>query len=97
MVQAMAPGCALRPIVAGGKIDNMGIVTRLIARLVLAMLLLPLSGALFVLLVAVATSQGGRPAVYQLVIVWMIVYAFIGVYWILLWRNLVRWTRERKR
>ena len=96
MIKSMATGFALRPIGAGGKVGTMGIMTRLIARLVLAMLILPLSGALFVLLVTVVTSQGA-PEVYQLVIVWMIVYAFIAVYWILLWCNLVRWTRERKR
>ena len=71
--------------------------TRLVARLVLAMLILPMSGALLVLLVTVFALQGGRPEVYRIVIVWLIVYAFIATYWVLLWRNLVRWTHVRKR
>lgn len=93
----MAAAFDLRPIGAGGKVDNMGIMTRLIARLILAMLILPLSGALFVLLMAVITSQGGPPEVYPLAIVWVIVYVFIAVYWVLLWCNLVCWTRDRTR
>ena len=91
----MAAALHLRPIGAGGRVDNMGIMTRLIARLILAMLILPLSGALFVLLMAVITSQGGPPEVYPLAIVWVIVYVFIAVYWVLLWCNLVCWTRDR--
>jgi len=82
---------------AGGKVDNMGIMTRLVARLILAMLILPLSGSLFVLLIAVIASQGGPPEVYQLAIVWVIVYVFIAVYWVLLWCNLVCWTHDRMR
>ena len=93
----MAAAFDLRPIGAGGKVDNMGIMTRLIARLILAMLILPLSGALFVLLMAVITSQGGPPEVYELAIMWVIVYVFIAVYWVLLWCNIVCWTRDRMR
>lgn len=97
MIRALAAAFDLRPIGAGRKIANMGVMTRLIARLILAMLILPLSGSLFVLLMAVITSQGGPPEVYQLVIVWVIVYVFIAVYWVLLWYNLVRWTHDRTR
>lgn len=75
----------------------MGIMTRLIARLILAMLILPLSGVLFILLIVMVTWHGGPPPVHHLAFVWVFMYAFIATYWILLWYSLVRWTRDRKR
>jgi hypothetical protein len=69
--------------------------TRLIARLVLAMLILPLSGTVFVLFVAAFAARGGPPHPLALVGMWAGVYGFIGAYWVLLWRGLVRWTRQR--
>ena len=70
--------------------------TRLIARLVLAMLTLPLTGAVFVLCMAVLATRGTAPAALELVSMWVVVYAFVAVYWVLLWRSMVRWTPERK-
>src|SRR3954462_14321334 len=69
-----------------------------IARLILAMLILPATGAVFVLtfLAVLARSGGGAPpSVWAVLIVWMVVYTFVATYWILLWRSTVRWTRER--
>ncbi|HUT94525.1 MAG TPA: hypothetical protein VMY37_34030, partial [Thermoguttaceae bacterium] len=71
--------------------------TRLIARLILAMLLLPLSGAIVVLFFGLFASRGSQPAAYELVFMWLVVDAFIGVYWLLLWRDMVRWTPKRTR
>jgi hypothetical protein len=70
--------------------------TRLIARLVLAMLLLPITGAvvLFNLLLLVAGS-GGPPPASRVLLLWAITYTVVGTYWILLWRGVVRWTRRR--
>ena len=70
--------------------------TRLIARLVLAMLILPLSGALFVLFVGAIAARGGPPEIMDLVLMWGVLYAFIGVYWVLIWKGLVRWTLQRR-
>ncbi len=69
--------------------------TRLVARLVLAMLLLPLTGTLVVLSM-VAIAPTGPPQALPLVGMWAFVYAFVGTYWILLWRAVVRWNPARK-
>jgi len=72
--------------------------TATIARLILAMLILPATGAVFLLtfLAVLARSRsGGPPSTWAVLIVWMIVYSFVATYWILLWRSTVRWTRSR--
>jgi hypothetical protein len=70
--------------------------TRLIARLILAMLLLPLTGTVFVMFMAAFASEGGPQTPWSVLGMWATVYAFVGVYWVLLWRAVVRWTRKRK-
>lgn len=71
--------------------------TQTVARLVLAMLLLPATGAVFIILflVILRPLQGAGPGVPQLLLLWFILYLFIGVYWVLLWRTAVRWTPRR--
>jgi len=59
------------------------------------MLILPVTGALFVLLFSALIGGGGPPGVATLVGIWVIIYAFIGAYWVLLWRSAIRWTRQR--
>jgi hypothetical protein len=74
--------------------------TATIARLILAMLILPATGAVFLLaFVAVLARSSGRgpPGTLDVLILWMIVYTFVATYWILLWRSTVRWTRARAR
>ena len=74
--------------------------TATIARLILAMLILPVTGAVFLLgFVAVVARASGRgpPSVWDVGLLWMVVYAFVATYWILLWRSTVRWTRARVR
>jgi DNA-directed RNA polymerase subunit RPC12/RpoP len=70
--------------------------TKLVARLVLAMLILPLSGTAFVLSLGVMVARGGPPLWYDALAVWVVVYIFVGVYWILLWRSLITWTPRRR-
>jgi hypothetical protein len=70
--------------------------TRLIARLVLAMLILPLTGAVFVLALGAFVGRSGPPAPAAIAIIWAVVYTFVATYWVLLWRDLVRWNRARK-
>jgi len=70
--------------------------TRLIARLVLAMMILPLSGTVFVLFLGLLALRPSGPTVDGLAMTWLAVYAFIAIYWIALWRSMIRWTRERK-
>ncbi|MGH7179951.1 MAG: hypothetical protein ACREJC_21420 [Tepidisphaeraceae bacterium] len=66
--------------------------TRLLARLVLAMLLLPISGSILVLgLVLSAATGRGEPSLLFVVCVWTTVYAFIAIYWIALWSGIIQW------
>src|SRR3954451_22131240 len=74
--------------------------TATIARLILAMLILPATGAVFLLaFVAVLARSSGRgpPTMVDVAVLWMIVYTFVSAYWILLWRSTVKWTRARVR
>ncbi|HEX8521534.1 MAG TPA: hypothetical protein VF669_04700 [Tepidisphaeraceae bacterium] len=70
--------------------------TRTVARLILAMLLLPCTGAVFLLLfLAFIPMSGGPPAVWRLLMMWGALYLFVAVYWIVLWRDMVPWNRRR--
>ena len=71
--------------------------TRTVARLILAMLLLPCTGAVFILLFMLLFGNiaSGPPPVDRLLWMWTALYLFIGVYWILLWRDMVPWNRRR--
>ena len=70
--------------------------TRTVARLILAMLILPCTGAVFLLLVlAFLVPAGGPPAVGRLLLVWFLLYAFVGAYWVVLWWDMVQWNRRR--
>ena len=71
-----------------------------IVRLILAMLILPVTGAVFLLaFVAVLARSSGRgpPSISAVLMLWMGVYTFVATYWILLWRSTVKWTRARVR
>jgi heme A synthase len=70
--------------------------TQLVARLILAMLILPVTGAVFILLfVLLVVPSPGAPEAARIVALWSLVYLFVGAYWALLWRSSVRWTRSR--
>ena len=70
--------------------------TRTVARLILAMLLLPCTGAVFLLLFLVRRRPAaGPPAVGRLLLMWGLLYAFVGAYWVVLWRDMVTWNRRR--
>ena len=70
--------------------------TKLIARLILAMLILPVSASLFVFGFAAIISQStGAPSSLSIVLLYLGLYTFVATYWILLWRTMIRWTRER--
>jgi hypothetical protein len=70
--------------------------TSIIARLVLAMLILPVTCVVFIILfVVVARPLAGQPSLLKLLLMWAILYAFVGSYWTLLWGGTVRWTRQR--
>ena len=69
--------------------------TATMARLVLAMLLLPATGAVFLLTFFAVVRPFGPPGLGRISFVWMIVYSFVGAYWVLLWRSEVRWNGRR--
>ena len=74
--------------------------TATIARLILAMLILPATGAVFILtfIAFVARSGGpGPPTLGAVAMLWAVVYAFVATYWIVLWRTTVKWTAARVR
>ena len=71
--------------------------TRTVARLILAMLLLPSTGAVLLLLF-LALFPGpdvGPPPVARLLLMWFLLYFFVGAYWIILWHDMVLWNRRR--
>jgi hypothetical protein len=75
-------------------------VTTVIARLILAMLILPASMVVFLLgfIIVVALASGRGPiSAGGMAVLWTVVYSFIATYWLLLWRSSVRWTRARVR
>jgi hypothetical protein len=49
------------------------------------------------LISVVVGMGGGPPPIAGLVVLWVIIYVFIAAYWILLWREVVRWTPPRVR
>ena len=71
--------------------------TRTVARLILAMLLLPCTGVVFLLLMLalVVPRANGPPDVGRLMVVWSLLYVFVGAYWVVLWRDMVPWSRRR--
>ncbi len=74
--------------------------THLVARLILSMLALPATGALVLLLLGAllaSAGPGGPPPPEFAVAMWAVVYLFIGLYWVFLWRPMVRWTPSRLR
>lgn len=70
--------------------------TQLIARLVLAMLLLPFALLIFGGGMAVVASLGPGPPAGGFLITWIVTAIFVVVYWIGLWRSSVNWTQKRQ-
>jgi hypothetical protein len=69
--------------------------SRLVARLILAMLLLPITGAILLLFFILFVANNGPPGIEALLAMWAFTYVVIGGYWLTLWRDQVRWTPPR--
>src|SRR5581483_7461573 len=69
--------------------------TTTIVRLILAMLILPATGAVFLLGFVAVIPRGGPPSILSLIVLWGIVFSFDAVYWLLLWHRMIRWTNLR--
>ncbi|MCG3125239.1 MAG: hypothetical protein CHACPFDD_00055 [Phycisphaerae bacterium] len=69
--------------------------TRLVARILLAMLIVPICGAVVVGFVALWMTRNRPPTAFGFLGMWFTVYAVVGAYWLLLWYRSVRWTAVR--
>jgi len=72
--------------------------SKLIARLILAMLTLPLAGTVFLITLvplAVTTTTGGPDALVAFY-TWLATYTFVVIYWYFIWRDGIAWTRQRR-
>ena len=69
--------------------------TKLVARLILAMLILPIAVAVFLFMAFAVFPNTGPPGALSISLMWLVEYAVIATYWVLLWRSSVRWTKER--
>ncbi|MCB9853406.1 MAG: hypothetical protein H6819_09955 [Phycisphaerales bacterium] len=69
--------------------------TQIIARLVLAMLILPFAMIIMATAFAVDVAIAGRPEFEGILVGWIITDLFVVVYWIAIWRSSIRWTQRR--
>jgi fucose permease len=70
--------------------------THLLARIMLALLMLPIGAMVYVLTVVVMFSAIGYSGqVVPFVVADLLTGAFVAVYWTILWRRTVRWTPQR--
>ena len=58
------------------------------------MLLMPLTAVVVILTFLILAPKSG-PSAITVLSMWSLVYIFIGLYWVLLWRDVVRWTPAR--
>ena len=69
--------------------------TQTVARLLLSMLLIPMSMGLFVVVFAIQVQPSVRAPVGPIILAWVAVYIFVGAGWIMIWRSAVKWTPRR--
>jgi fucose permease len=67
--------------------------SRLIARILLAILMFPLAAILHLIVYIMTWDLGQDPM--SIVVSLLATSVFVGAYWTLLWRGSVRWTRRR--
>ena len=70
--------------------------TKLIVRLILSTMLLPLAVVLFIGMMLVASLMTRSPGVGLIIFIFAVEFFFISIYWYLLWRPVVHWTPRRK-
>jgi hypothetical protein len=71
--------------------------SRLLARIMIALLMLPLAAALYAMVIMwlVVAVFNYRHEVATFITAGLVTWVFVAVYWVLLWRGTVRWTRRR--
>jgi hypothetical protein len=72
-------------------------VSRLLSKIMLALLMLPMAGVVYILtiMILIDTVYGYSSDVAPFIFTSLIVWTFIAAYWTLLWGRTVRWTRHR--
>jgi hypothetical protein len=70
-------------------------VTRIIARLILAMLLLPFAGVVLLVGFGMSAMIGGTTGGREMLIAWIVTDIFVVVYWVGIWRAGIVWTSKR--
>jgi hypothetical protein len=72
-------------------------VSRLLARIMLALLMLPLAAMIYIFIALVFIELVSRRAdVVAFLLADVVTAAFVTIYWLRLWRGTVRWTPERR-
>lgn len=71
--------------------------SQLVARLLLAVMIFPLSVLVLVVTGFLTALGSPGPTVPIFVAAWLAAYLFIWLYWTWVWRDLVRWTPARRR
>ena len=71
--------------------------TKLIVRLILSTMLLPLAVVLFIGMTVVMSQMTRGPGPWVLLFIWIIEFLFISIYWYVLWKPVVNWTPSRRR
>jgi hypothetical protein len=69
--------------------------SHLVSRIMLAIFMLPLAAMVYVL-VGIWSEDYHAPEVVQFALAGLVMWAFVAVYWLLLWWKLVVWTARRR-
>jgi hypothetical protein len=69
--------------------------TRLVARLLLAMLQFPITAAIVLVVLIGFVARGPQPIFWEITLMWLVIYPLIATYWILIWKDVIRWTARR--
>jgi hypothetical protein len=69
--------------------------SRLVARILLAILMLPAASMVYLVIVVMAFDGARMRGVGPWFLAGAVTWAFVAFYWFLLWRDTVKWTQER--
>lgn len=69
--------------------------TQIIARLILAMLMLPLAVIALAVSFAIVVAVAGKPEFTGIIVAWVVTDCFVVIYWIAIWRSAVKWNTRR--
>ncbi len=78
-------------------VDSSAVMSRLLARIMLALLMLPLAATVYAVVIVVLMEGifGYSNDLAAFMVTNLITAAFVGIYWTMLWRRTVRWSTRR--